>query len=171
MHGYVQVYTGDGKGKTTAAMGLAVRAVGAGLRVYFGQFMKKFDYSEIITLKRLAGDITLDQYGTGNYVIGRPTSEDVAAARQGLDHLGEAMTSGQYDVIIADEANVAVALGLIEENAILALIGKRPAAVELVLTGRGATPAIIAAADLVTEMKPVKHYYDVGVMARKGIES
>ena len=171
MHGYVQVYTGDGKGKTTAAMGLAVRAVGAGLRVYFGQFMKKFDYSEIITLKRLADAITIDQFGTGKYVIGRPTSEDIAAARQGLNRLSEVMTSGQYDVIIADEANVAVALGLIEEKAILALIGKRPAAVELVLTGRGATPAIIAAADLVTEMKPIKHYYENGVLARKGIEN
>jgi cob(I)alamin adenosyltransferase len=171
MQGYVQIYTGDGKGKTTAALGLTIRSVGAGLRVYFSQFMKKYDYSEILGLKRLGDRVTVVQFGTGRYVIGAPCVEDVAAARAGLETLRVALTSGDYDVVIADEANVAVSCGLLTEREVLDLIERRPLAVELVLTGRGATPAIIAAADLVSEMVPVKHYYKQGVTARKGIES
>jgi cob(I)alamin adenosyltransferase len=171
MQGYVQVYTGDGKGKTTAAMGLALRAAGAGLKVYFGQFMKKYAYSEIAALSRFADQITIAQFGTGRYVIGTPRPDDVAAARQGLSTIQQALKSGRYDVVIADEANVAVSCGLLSEDDLLNLIRQRPAATELVLTGRGATAAIIATADLVTDMQAVKHYFAKGIMARKGIES
>jgi cob(I)alamin adenosyltransferase len=171
MQGYVHVYTGDGKGKTTAALGLALRAVGAGLRVYFGQFMKKYDYSEIIGLRDLGDRVSVVQFGTGHYVIGAPKPEDIAAARNGLALLKSALQSGTHDVVIGDEANVAAARGLLREQDLLDLMSGRPQHVELVLTGRGASPAVIAAADLVTEMRAVKHYFEQGVIARKGIES
>ena len=171
MQGFVQVYTGDGKGKTTAALGLALRAAGAGLRVYFGQFIKNADYSEIKALARFADCITVRQFGRGCFLLTEPAPEDRAAARRALDGIGLALVSGDYDLVIADEANVAVALGLIEPDDLVALIDLRPEQVELVLTGRGAPDAVLARADLVTEMRCVRHYYDRGVLARQGIES
>ena len=171
MQGFVQVYTGDGKGKTTAALGLALRAAGAGLRVYFGQFIKNADYSEIKALARFADCITVRQFGRGCFLLTEPAPEDRAAARRALEGLSEALTSGDYDLVIADEANVAVALGLIEPDDLVSLIDLRPEQVELVLTGRGAPDAVLARADLVTEMRCVRHYYDRGVLARQGIES
>ncbi len=171
MQGFVQVYTGDGKGKTTAALGLALRAAGAGLRVYFGQFIKNADYSEIKALARFADCITVHQFGRGCFLLTEPAPEDRAAARRGLDGVRRALVSGDYDLVIADEANVAVALGLIEPEDLVALIDQRPEQVELVLTGRSAPDAVLARADLVTEMRCVRHYYDRGVLARKGIES
>ena len=171
MQGFVQVYTGDGKGKTTAALGLALRAAGAGLRVYFGQFIKNADYSEIKALARFADCITVRQFGRGCFLLTEPAPEDRAAARRGLDNVRQALVSGDYDLVIADEANVAVALGLIEANDLVSLIDRRPEQVELVLTGRGAPDAVLARADLVTEMRCVRHYYDRGVLARQGIES
>ena len=171
MQGFVQVYTGDGKGKTTAALGLALRAAGAGLRVYFGQFIKNADYSEIKALARFADCITVRQFGRGCFLLTEPAPEDRAAARRALEGLSEALTSGDYDLVIADEANVAVTLGLIEANDLVSLIDRRPEQVELVLTGRGAPEAVLARADLVTEMRCVRHYYDRGVLARPGIES
>ncbi|MBP7926400.1 MAG: cob(I)yrinic acid a,c-diamide adenosyltransferase [Desulfobulbus sp.] len=171
MQGFVQVYTGDGKGKTTAALGLALRAAGAGLRVYFGQFIKNADYSEIKALARFADCITVRQFGRGCFLLTEPAPEDRAAARRALDAIGLALVSGDYDLVIADEANVAVALGLIEPDDLVALIDQRPEQVELVLTGRGAPDAVLARADLVTEMRCVRHYYDRGVLARQGIES
>ena len=171
MQGFVQVYTGDGKGKTTAALGLALRAAGAGLRVYFGQFIKNADYSEIKALARFADCITVRQFGRGCFLLTEPAPEDRAAARRALDAIGLALVSGDYDLVIADEANVAVALGLIEPDDLVALIDQRPEQVELVLTGRGALDAVLARADLVTEMRCVRHYYDRGVLARQGIES
>ena len=171
MQGFVQVYTGDGKGKTTAALGLALRAAGAGLRVYFGQFIKNADYSEIKALARFADCITVRQFGRGCFLLTEPAPEDRAAARRGLDAIGLALVSGDYDLVIADEANVAVALGLIEPDDLVALIDLRPEQVELVLTGRSAPDAVLTRADLVTEMRCVRHYYDRGVLARPGIES
>ena len=171
MQGFVQVYTGDGKGKTTAALGLALRAAGAGLRVYFGQFIKNADYSEIKALARFADCITVRQLGRGCFLLTEPAPEDRAAAHRALEGLSEALTSGDYDLVIADEANVAVTLGLIEANDLVSLIDRRPEQVELVLTGRGASDAVLARADLVTEMRCVRHYYDRGVLARQGIES
>jgi cob(I)alamin adenosyltransferase len=170
MEGFVQVYTGDGKGKTTAALGLALRAAGAGLKVYIGQFIKNAEYSEITALRRLADSITIEQFGRGCFILTEPCQADIDAARQALTTLGRILSSGAYDLVIADEANVAVALGLINEDDLLALIDRRPPQVELVLTGRGAPPRVLERADLVTEMRLVKHYYDQGVVARKGIE-
>jgi cob(I)alamin adenosyltransferase len=168
--GCVQVYTGSGKGKTTAAIGLAVRAMGAGIKVFFAQFLKSGDYSEIQILRNLE-NITCRQYGVGGFITRTPSSEDIAAARLGVDDAARAMKSGDYGVVILDEANVACNLGLISKEELMSLVNERPPAAELVLTGRGAPPELIEAADLVTEMREIKHYFNSGVKARKGIES
>lgn len=170
MKGYVQVYTGDGKGKTTAALGLALRAAGAGLSVFFLQFLKSGGYSEIEALKNLADRITVEQAGRGCLIRGAPEAEDIAAAQRGLARAREILTAGRHPVVILDEANVAASLGLFPVQELLDLIRLKPEGTELVLTGRYAHPEVIARADLVTEMKAVKHYYDKGVAARNGIE-
>ena len=170
MRGYVQVYTGDGKGKTTAALGLAVRAAGAGLRVYIAQFIKTGETSEIKALQRFADQIRVEQFGAGGFIRGRPSSADIRAAERGLQRVGEALREGKFDVVILEEANVAAALGLFTAATLLELVAKRPAHVEVVITGRNAAAEIVDAADLVTEMKAVKHYYRQGVQARLGIE-
>ena len=167
---YVQVYTGDGKGKTTAALGLALRAAGAGLRVFFAQFLKSGRCGETVALERLADRITLRQYGRGPFIGGRPTPEDIAAARRGLEEVRRVLAAGEHDVVILDEANVAAKIGALSVEDLLGLIDARPAAVELVLTGRGADARILERADLVTEMVARKHYFDRGVEARDGIE-
>ena len=170
MKGYVQVYTGDGKGKTTASLGLALRAVGAGLKVYVGQFLKSGDYSEIRALKMLGDQITVEQFGSGRFVKGQPTPEEIKVGLQGLSSLEKALVSGEYDLVIAEEGNVAVSCGLFPVESLVALIEARPESVELVVTGRGAHEKVIALADLVTEMREVKHYFEKGVAARVGIE-
>ncbi|MBC2711477.1 MAG: cob(I)yrinic acid a,c-diamide adenosyltransferase [Desulfosarcina sp.] len=168
--GYVQVYTGDGKGKTTAALGLALRAAGAGLKVYIAQFIKSGDYSEIKALSRYADRIIVQQFGLGRFIKGKPSSEDVAAARKGLQAIRSALSSGHYQVVIMEEGNVAAMCGLFPADEILAIMSEKPGNVELVITGRGADARVIDKADLVTEMKAVKHYYHAGVAARTGIE-
>lgn len=170
MKGYLQVYTGDGKGKTTAALGLALRSVGAGLKVFMGQFIKSMEYSEIKALKHFKDQITLRQFGRGCFIRGNPCQADIDVAKKALDAIATALTSGDYDVVIADEANVAFQCRIVSEADLLNLINARPDNVELVLTGRGAPEAILDRADLVTEMKAVKHYYEKGVQARAGIE-
>ena len=170
--GYVQVYTGNGKGKTTAALGLTLRAVGAGLRVYIAQFLKGSDYSEVKCIKERFSDLVdIEQFGTPKFVCsGSISDEDLELARKALQRIEEALTSGEYDIVIMEEANVAAYLGLIGVEDILRLIEKKPKDVELVITGRYAPQEVIDKADLVTEMKEVKHYYTKGVQARVGIE-
>jgi cob(I)alamin adenosyltransferase len=170
MKGYVQVYTGNGKGKTTAALGLALRAAGAGLKIFIGQFIKSADYNEIKALGRFSDQITLVQFGRGCFIRGNPCDEDIQLAHKGLETLTAALKSGDYDLVIADEANVAFGCKLVSEADLLALIDARPPETELVLTGRNAPPAVIERADLVTEMREVKHYYQNGILAREGIE-
>jgi cob(I)alamin adenosyltransferase len=170
MRGYIHVYTGNGKGKTTAAVGLAIRAAGAGLQVYIAQFMKQGDYSEIKGLDRFSDRISVEQFGCGRFIKGRPSGEDVAAARQGLNKVKTILAAGKHAVVILDEAIVAVSLDLFSEKELLEIIDRRPDNVEIIITGRGATSAIIEAADLVTEMKEIKHYFKKGVAARIGIE-
>ncbi|MDD2573428.1 MAG: cob(I)yrinic acid a,c-diamide adenosyltransferase [Bacillota bacterium] len=170
MKGYVQVYTGDGKGKTTAAIGLAIRAVGAGLKVFIGQFVKGMYYSELNALQRFYPKIVVKQYGRGCFIEREPSSEDISAARKGFDEIKEVIMSGEYDVIILDEANIAVHFGLIPETDFVRLIDERPEGVELVFTGRRAPREILERADLISEIKEVRHYYQRGVQAREGIE-
>ncbi len=168
--GYVQVYTGDGKGKTTAALGLAIRAAGAGFKVYIAQFLKKGDTSEIKALERFSDLITVEQFGLGRFVRGKPEAEDIEAARNGLENIQKILFSGKHQMVILDEANVAAVCGLISIDDLIVLIDQKPAHVELILTGRGAAPQIIERADLVSEVKALKHYFNNGVKARVGIE-
>ncbi|MEN8246961.1 MAG: cob(I)yrinic acid a,c-diamide adenosyltransferase [Thermodesulfobacteriota bacterium] len=170
MKGYVQIYTGNGKGKTTASLGLSLRAAGAGLKVFIAQFLKQGDYSEIKALERFSDLIKIEQYGLGRFVRGKPTEEEIQAAQKGLQNVKAALLSGAYDVIVVEEGNVAAACGLFEVKDLLDLISQKPDNLELVITGRGAAPEVIAQADLVTEMKEIKHYYYKGVAARVGIE-
>lgn len=170
MRGNVHVFTGDGKGKTTAALGLAIRAVGAGLKVFIAQFIKSDDYSEIRALRRFSDLITVEQYGRGGFVSGNPTPGDIEAARQGLEKVKRIMSSGEHKVVILDEANVAVNYSLFSEHDLLEVMTAKPKDMELIITGRNATPKIIEKADQVTEFKAIKHYYQKGVTARVGIE-
>jgi cob(I)alamin adenosyltransferase len=168
--GQTHVYTGNGKGKTTAALGLSIRAAGAGHRVFFLQFLKLGDYSELKSLARFEGQIEVAQHGSGGFVRGAPTPKDLECARAGLAAARAAIGSGRFDLVVLDEAVVAVRMGLIPEEELLALVREKPLELELVLTGRGASPALTGAADLVTEMVEVKHYFHKGVTAREGVE-
>jgi cob(I)alamin adenosyltransferase len=168
--GLVQIYTGNGKGKTTAALGLALRALGAGLKVYLGQFIKKGAYGEIKALRRFHPNIVIRQYGHGRFVRGKPDPADIQCTQKGLNDLERAMTSGKYDLVIADEIICAINAALISTKDVLCLIDKKPASVELVLTGRNAPRQIVKHSDLVTEMRKIRHPFDKGIGGRKGIE-
>jgi len=169
--GYVHLYTGDGKGKTTAALGLVLRAVGAGYRVLIVQFMKGAVYSEIQALGALGRHVEVKQYGRSECLVGKqPLQEDRDWATRGLRAAKKALQSRQYDLVILDELAVAQRFGLVGLEDILALLHARPSETEVVITGRWAHPAIVEHADLVTDMREVKHYYRTGVLARVGIE-
>jgi cob(I)alamin adenosyltransferase len=168
--GYIQVYTGCGKGKTTAALGLALRAAGAGLKIFIAQFIKKKRCSEHAMLEHFRDRITLKQYGKGFFLKRKPTNADIQAAQDGYREIREILISKDYDVVILDEANVATRYGLFSVDDLLALMAAKPNGVELVITGRYADERVIAGADLVTEMTEVKHYKGIGVKARVGIE-
>jgi cob(I)alamin adenosyltransferase len=170
MKGYIQLYTGDGKGKTTAAMGLALRAAGAGMRVFIACFMKGRAYSEDRALARLGSSVTVKKFGLRCFVKGAPSPDDAAAARRGLKAAERAIVSGKYGLVILDEAAVASHVGLFPVAELLRLADLKPPCVELVITGRSAHLSLRKRANLVTEMKDVKHYYRKGVKARKGIE-
>lgn len=169
-HAYVQVYTGNGKGKTTAALGLTLRAAGAGMRVFFSQFLKGADYSELAGLQRFDDLVTIRQFGEPGFIRGNPTEADMAAGRAGLKCAAEALTDGSYHVVVLDEAALACKLGIIETPELLEAIQNRAPGVEVIITGRNAPEELIQAADLVTEMREIKHYFSRGVAARKGIE-
>jgi len=170
MKGYVHVYTGNGKGKTTAAMGLALRATGAGKKVYIAQYAKGMHYSELDAIAKHLPNITLKQYGLGCFIFNEPKQADIEAANVGLREV-EAIISGcEYDVIILDEANIAVFYNLFSAQDLITILNKRNPATEIVITGRYACEEIMEYADLVTEMTEIKHYYKQGVQARVGIE-
>jgi cob(I)alamin adenosyltransferase len=170
--GYVQVYTGGGKGKTTAALGLALRAAGHGLKTYIGQFLKGQDYGELASVKKISPFITVEQFGRKGFihVTENPDEEDFQRAKDGLEKCFKAMKSSKYQIIILDEINVAVHFKLLTENQVHQFLDKKPEGIEIVLTGRYAPESFIKRADLVTDMKEIKHYYKQGVQARKGIE-
>lgn len=168
--GYVQVYTGNGKGKTTAAMGLGLRAVCAGYQVLMVQFMKSGGYSED-RIPSLLPNFSLEQFGSPGFITTTPSLMDMELAQKGFERLHNACTSGQWDVVIADEINVAQHMGLLPLEDVLALISSKHPQTELILTGRYAHESILNAADLATEMTEIKHYYsNQGVQARRGIE-
>jgi cob(I)alamin adenosyltransferase len=169
--GLVQIFTGDGKGKTSAAIGAAIRALGQGLKVYVGFFMKgAYPSGERHILSQLP-DVTMESFGAGGFVDkANIKPEEREQAKRGLAAAGKAMLSGDYDLVVLDEINLAVAWKLVELDEVLKLIESKPEGVELILTGRQADSKLIQSADLVTEMLKIKHPYDEGVKAREGIE-
>ncbi|SHJ86780.1 cob(I)alamin adenosyltransferase [Tangfeifania diversioriginum] len=168
--GYIHVYTGNGKGKTTAALGLALRAVGAGKKVFFAQFVKGKIYSEIEAIKKFVPGITIKQFGLGCFIVEKPTDADIQAARKGLTEVADILKSEKYDVVVLDEATIALYYQLFSIDEFLDVLKNKNPKTEVVVTGRYAPQELIKLADLVTEMKEVKHYYTKGVEARKGIE-
>ena len=167
--GYIHVYTGNGKGKTTAAFGLALRAHYAGNKVYIGQFVKDMKYNETKIQEDLT-NIKIEQLGKGCFIEKSPNKEDKAAALEALNKCGEILKSGEYDLVVLDEITIAIYFKLFSADHFIEILKNRNSEVEVVITGRYAPAEVIEIADLVTEMKEVKHYYSKGVMAREGIE-
>ncbi len=170
MKGYIQVYTGNGKGKSTAAFGLALRAAGAGMKVFIGQFVKGRSYSEITAVRQYIPGITIRQYGRGCFIIKTPDDEDILAARKGLEEVAKVIASGKYDLVVLDEATIAIWYKLFSVDELNGILDRKTDSTEIVVTGRYAPKELIDRADLVTEMQEVKHYYTCGVEAREGIE-
>ncbi|MBD3415388.1 MAG: cob(I)yrinic acid a,c-diamide adenosyltransferase [Candidatus Aminicenantes bacterium] len=170
--GMVQIYTGQGKGKTTAALGLALRAAGHGLKTYIGQFIKGQKYGELKSLERLKPLVKVEQFGRNAFihVNKNPDPQDIQKAEEGLDSCLKAMLSGLFDIIVLDEINVAMYFNLIREENVHDFLDQRPDHVEVILTGRHAPKSLIKRADLVTDMTEIKHYYTQKVSARDGIE-
>jgi len=169
--GLIQVYTGDGKGKTTCALGLALRAVGQGFKVFMVQFLKTDDTGEVQAARRLAPDFTMESFGTPGFPrLSDPDPETVAAARQAFALARQVILGGEHDLVILDEINLSLKYGLVPLAEMLEILRQRPPNVEVVLTGRDAPSELVDLADLVTEMRPVKHYFEAGVKARRGIE-
>ncbi|MCF8240743.1 MAG: cob(I)yrinic acid a,c-diamide adenosyltransferase [Melioribacteraceae bacterium] len=170
--GYIQVYTGNGKGKTSAALGSALRAAGAGLKIHITQFMKDFPYSERKSLEKFAGLIDINFVGKDEFVFKKenPPESEIELAKSALQSASSKMQSGKFNMIILDEIFVAVFFKLLTEEDVIEFIKSRPENIELILTGRYCPESIIKLADLVTEMKEVKHYYQQGVISRKGID-
>jgi cob(I)alamin adenosyltransferase len=175
--GLIHVYTGDGKGKTTAALGLALRAAGHGWRTYIGQFMKGQNYGELKGVQLLNGLITIEQFGKPSFIRldadgqrSTATQQDVDLARKGIDAVCHAMSSGQFKIIVMDEINIVLYFKLLAVQDVIAVIEQKPDDVELVLTGRRVPQEIMRYADYITEMQEHKHPYQRGIQARKGIE-
>jgi cob(I)alamin adenosyltransferase len=170
--GIIQIYTGNGKGKTTAALGLVLRALGSNFKVALVQFLKHRDnVGEIQEIQKKFPEVIVHQFGTGNFVTKNNVSDaDRKSALEGLNKAKELIQSNQFDLIVLDEINVVTYFGIIDPTDVLELIQNKPENLELVLTGRYASKEIINVADLVTEMKEIKHPYNNGFQARKGIE-
>lgn len=175
-HGYIQVYTGNGKGKTTASLGLTMRALGRGWNVLIVMFTKGGDdYGELYSFTDLSSILTnklkIVQAGVDRIVYAKNVDqEDIKTVKKGWEIAKEAIQSQQYKLIILDEANIAIDLGLIDLDEMIDVLENKPGNVEIVLTGRNARPEIIEIAHLVSEIRPIKHYWDKGIKARKGIE-
>ncbi len=172
--GLVQVYTGGGKGKTTAAIGAGIRAVGQGMHVHMIQFLKGGDnfptYGEVRAIGHISG-FDLEQFGPSHFVVpGRVTDEDRAIVTRGITRAREVLTSGVYDVVILDEMNVVIELGMVTVTELLELLNEKNRTIEVILTGRGAPEELLAHADLVSRIDAVKHPFDRGIDARVGIE-
>jgi cob(I)alamin adenosyltransferase len=169
--GLIQVYTGEGKGKTTCALGLAFRAVGQGFKVFMVQFLKTDDTGEIQAARRLAPDFVIQSFGTPGFPsLREPDPRTLETVRQAFDLARRVILAGEHDLVILDEINLSLAYDLVPLAEMLEVLRQRPRHVEVVLTGRAAPPELVDLADLVTEMRPVKHYFEAGVKARRGIE-
>ncbi len=168
--GFLHIYTGNGKGKTTAALGLALRAMGSGKNVFIGQFVKSMAYSETEPIRTSLPQITIKQYGLNCFINQIPTSEDAEAAKKGLSEIESILREAKHELVILDEANIALYYNLFNLNELIRILNCRTENTEVVITGRYAPPELIEYADLVTEMKEIKHYYAKGIKSRKGFE-
>ena len=171
--GYIQIYTGNGKGKTTAAIGQAVRAAGYGLKTHIVQFLKEYPYNELMSLRLLNEWITVEQFCGDDFVYKKqlPNEDEIEKARRGLRSAKDKMLGGEYNIIILDEICVSIYFKLLTSGDVLSFLMDKPENVEIILTGRYCPEELIEKADLVTEMKERKHYYKKGVTSRAGIES
>ncbi|MDA3938181.1 MAG: cob(I)yrinic acid a,c-diamide adenosyltransferase [Spirochaetia bacterium] len=168
--GYTQIYTGNGKGKTTAAFGLALRASAYGKKIFIGQFVKGMKYGELDSIKKFSDTITLKQFGRDCFIENDPEPEDIKVAREGWDLVNTILDENNVDILILDEIGIAIFYRLIGTEEVAEFIKKKPPEMELILTGRYVPEELFELADLVTEMKEIKHYYKIGVQAREGIE-
>lgn len=168
--GFIQIYTGDGKGKTTASLGVALRILGAGGKVFYAQFIKGRILSSEFEILNKFDEFSYHAFGKGRFIKGKPVIEDIEIAQKGLKECGIALASGEYDLIVMDELNGAIKCGLLQLDEVIAAVKMRHPQTELIITGRNAPHELIKLADLVTEMNSVKHYIDQGVSARQGIE-
>ncbi len=169
--GYIHIYTGNGKGKTTSSIGLAIRAVGSSKKVFFGQFMKQGDYSEIKILKERFPEITIKQFGNNKFVYDyKPTDIQIEQAKEGFEYIKDVIINGDYDIVILDEICVVIFLEMIDVDEFIEVVKNKKESMELVLTGRYAHDKLVDIADLVSEIKEVKHYFNENVRARVGIE-
>ncbi len=175
-HGYIQVYTGDGKGKTTASLGLAMRALGRCWKVLIIMFMKGGDdYGELNSFRNLSPEIaknlTIIQAGADRIVYqNNKTDADISIVKEGWELAKRVIKNDEYNLVILDEANIAIDMGFIDLDEMIDVLKNKPEEMEIVLTGRNAKQEIVDIAHLVSEIKPVKHYWDTGIAARKGIE-
>lgn len=167
--GYIQVYTGNGKGKTTAALGISLRAVCSGKKVYFAQFIKGMKYSELKAPEFLP-NFKIEQLGSDHFIKNMPSQEDKKIAVEGLKKINNILKSEIYDLVVLDEINIALHYNLFEIDSVIEILKNKSPHIEVILTGRYAPAEIIEIADLVTEMKEIKHYYNIGITARVGIE-
>ncbi len=170
MKGFTQIYTGNGKGKTTAAIGLAIRASGAGKKIFIAQFTKGRGSSEVNVISDYIPNITIKQFGRENFILREPEEEDHILTQKGFKEVVAQVFSRYYEMVVLDEIFIALQYGLITEQALVSFLQTAPDNVEIILTGRNAPQKIIDMADLVTEMKEVKHYFENGIQAREGIE-
>jgi cob(I)alamin adenosyltransferase len=168
--GYIQVYTGNGKGKTTAALGIVLRTICAGNKAFIGQFMKGQNYSELKAPDYLPG-LKIEQFGDLFFINGKPSQSDIDNAHKGLEKMKEVLSSGEYDMVVFDEINTSLYFKLLDVEEVLEVLALKPEKTEVILTGRYAPDEIIEKADLVTEMREIKHYYNAGVDSRVGIEN
>lgn len=167
--GYIHIYTGNGKGKTTAAFGLALRALCAGKKVYIGQFVKSMKYNEV-KVENLFDTVLIEQLGRGCFINENPEQIDIDMAKSALAHCKELMAAGEYDMVILDEVTIAIYFKLFSAEELIDAISTRNKRVEVIITGRYAPQKLIDIADLVTDMQEVKHYYNAGVLSRNGID-
>ena len=168
--GYIQIYTGNGKGKTTAALGLALRASAYGKKIFIGQFVKGMKYGELESIKKFSDTITLKQFGRDCFIYNDPEPEDIQIAREGWDLVNKILSENKIDILILDEIGIAIHYKLISVEEVIDFIKRKPSEMELILTGRNMPEELFELVDLVTEMREIKHYYKADVPAREGIE-
>jgi cob(I)alamin adenosyltransferase len=168
--GYIQIYSGDGKGKTTASLGVVLRIIGQGGKVFYAQFIKGKRSSEFKALENFPENFIHRMFGAGRFIKNTPSQDEITMAENGLSECEKALSSGEYDLVVMDELNGAIKCGILKVDQVIKAINMRNSQTELIITGRNAPPELIEIADLISEIRPIKHYFEKGVITRKGIK-